>query len=526
MGMISNLKHSKKLKPPRRRTKTRPFSFFLYSPTQDRYYEYDRKKIRVVEKPNPKSKLISFITLEDVISETVEINGVLEGEELYHAIELKLFSELSLDSSHEYKICFDEIKSQETSRTHKSYNAYATAHQTISARLSAIKESYIDFVFTPQTAVKTLFTKNILKSSSTFAFIYLYQESAYLCVYQNGDLAYSKPIRSSFVAMTKRFSEILGERVDAEEMIKLLVDADERNKKPEYAAAIKALLAEFFASVSDVLVHAKRVNQIGEYEAIFVGTERGSIAGISKIAKEFFETPFRDFEFNLGFYTDGFVDISTRLMIFAFLNDSKNYEYLNFSIFKRPPPLFKRAAGRFLAIFALSFFASCSYPLYNIALANSHYSRQIKTLSTELSELEPAKSKIENRLTIAQETQKRLLEQIARTDSEHADTIKALQGLSDAKSEKESVTMRLIKLSSAVSNSNVQIKTLEIKEEQNSSNEVKAKIVCAAKAPHDITEFAKKYWLITNLKTTADAIYKDGGGANFIGEISVLDVIK
>ncbi len=526
MGTISNLKHSKKLKPPKRQTKTRPFSFLLYSPTQDRYYEYDRKHIRVVEKPNPKLKLISFIAFEDVISETVEMSGVLEGEELYHAIELKLFNELALESSHDYKICFDKIKNQEANRAHKIYNVYAAAHQTISARLLTLKNIYIDFVFTPQTAIKALFTKNLLKSSSTFAFIYLCHDSAYLCVYQNGNLTYSKPIRSSLLAMTKRFSEILGERVDAEEMIKLLVDADERNKKPQYAAAIKALLAEFFAAVSDILIHAKRVNQIGEYEAIFVGTERGSIAGISKIAKEFFETPFKDFEFNLGFYTDDFVDISTRLMIFAFLNDSKNYEQLNFSIYKRPPPLFKRAAGRFLAIFVFSIIASCSYPFYNFTFANELYSRQIKTISEKLSELEPTKSKIENSMAIVQGTQKRLLEQMAQTDSERADTIKALQGLSDAKSEKESVAMRLIKLSSAVSNSNVQIKTLEIKEEQNSSNEVKAKLVCVAKTPHDITEFVKKYWRVTNLKTTTDAIYKDDASANFIGEISVLDVRK
>lgn len=526
MGTISNLKHSKKPKLPRLHKKAGTASFFIYSPTQNIFYEYNHRKIRAIEKPNPKLPLVSFITIEDVISETIEISKALKDDELYQAVELKLFNELSLDSAHEYKICFNEIKSQEENRTFKSYNVYAATHQAISNRLLALKESYIEFVFTPQIAIKTLFTKNFLKSSSTFAFIYLYQDNAYLCVYQNGDLAYSKSIRSGFLVMTKRFSEILGERVDTEEMIKLLVDAEAREKKPEYAAGIKALLTEFFTSISDVLVHAKRVNQISEYEAIFVGTERGSIAEISKIAKEFFDTPFRDFEFDLGLHADGFVDISTKLMIFAFLNDSKSYQNLNFSIFKRPPPLFKRAAGTFLIFFILAIFAAGSYPFYNYTLANTYYSHQIKTISAELRELEPAKSNLENRLTIARETQNRLLEQIAKTDAKHTDTIKALQKLSDAKSEKENLTMRIVKLSSAVASSNVQIKLLEIKEEQNNSNEVKTKIVCTAKTPSDITEFAKKYWLGTKLKITTDAIYKDTASSNFIGELSILDAKK
>lgn len=533
MGMILNLEFFKNIKLPTKIKKTHASNICLYSPSSSIFYEYSHQTIKPVGVPAKDTEIISFIPLEDMIAETLDINKFLEGSDLYDAIELKLFDELALEPSLEYKICYAALPDNEESPETKKYNTYIATYQAIKQRLAGIGDKYTDFVFAPQTVIKTLFTKNFLSDSSTFAFIYLYNDSAFLCVYQNGRFTYSKSIRGSIRILTERFSEILGERIDIEDFIKIIVNADFRAKKPEYEVGFKSILSEFFTAISDVLVHAKRINQISGYEAIYIGTEHGNIADITTIAKEYFETPFRDFDFNLGLKTEGFADMLSKLMIFAYLHDINEYEHLNFSIFMRPPPLFKRPAGKFMGISTVALLVSFVYPLYNYTLASAYYGYQIKTLNSEFSALQTEKAGLENKLNSVKKTQSELLSKISSEEKQYGDTVHTLQELEKARNSTESITSAIIKLSDAVAVSRVTIRSFTVETDtngtvaadKNSTLGIKGntgiKIVCSAQKPSDITEFAKKYWLATKLKTNTDAIHKDEGSPRFIGELSI-----
>jgi hypothetical protein len=463
MGMTLNLEFLKNIKLPTIGAKgSRTSSVCFYSPSTFTTYEYSKQTIKPVSTPTKDSSLISFIPLDDIIGETLEMSRFLNGQELYEAIELKLFDELALEPSFEYKICYEALPDAEDNSETKRYNAYVANYHAIRQRLAGISDRYVEFVFTPQTVIKTLFTKNFLSDSATFAFIYLYNDNAYLCVYQNGSFTYSKSIRGSIRTLTERFSEILGERVDSDDFIKILVNSDFRAKKPEYAAGFKTLIAEFFTAISDILVHAKRINQISGYEAIYIATEHGNIADITETAKEYFETPFRDFDFNLGIRTEGFVDMSAKLMIFAYLNDMDAYEHLNFSIFLRPPPLLQRPAGKFMGISTIALIVTCAYPLYNFTLANLYASYKIKSLNAELAPLLKEKEMVYARQDNAEKIAANMAKNFQIEEQKYSDTLTLLREIEKAKTDIAGITGHIIKTADATAHSNVRIAELSI----------------------------------------------------------------
>jgi len=515
MGMTLNLDFFKKLQPPIKRAKSRSPIVSLYSSSSSLYYELNKNTLKAVAAPSHGCELISFIQLEDITSEAIEISKFLEDEELYDAIEMKLFEDLALEPGLEYKICYSErLDPNGANIETKKYNAYVAPYHAIKQKLSLLENSYIDFVFIPQTTIKTLFSKNFLSDSSTFAFIYLYNDSAYLCVYQNGEYTYSKSIRGSLKTLTERFSEILGERIDGSDFVKILTNASFRTKKPEYESGFKSLLEEFFTSISDVLVHAKRINQISGYEAIYIGTEYGNIADMELIAKEYFETQFKNFDFNLGIKTEGFVDMSTKLIFFAYLNDIDSYKNLNFSIFMRPPPLFKRPAGKFMGISTIALLVSFTYPLYNVTLAKAYYAFQTNSLNKELAKLKAEQNKIESQRAALQKEQSTLEQKNGEELKKYTDTIKILQELEEKRLSSKSVTGHAIQINNVAAGSKVLLRTVDI-------NSTDTKIECSGYDAASISRFAKNLWLSNGLKTSTDKIEKEKEGKKLIGKISV-----
>jgi hypothetical protein len=513
MGMILNLDLLKKIKPLFVPTKTNSRTINFYSPTSSSTYEYSRQSIRQIAKPTLKAEVISFVPLEEITTETLEVSKFLAGHDLYDTLEMRLFDELALEPSLEYKICFDSLEERDSQET-KKYNTFVATYPAIRQKMSGAECEYIDFIFMPQSTIKTLFGKNFLSDSSTFAFIYLYNDSAYLCVYQNGHYTYSKSIRASLKALTDRFSEILGERVDLDDFIKIITNTDFRAKKPEYSIGFKTILEEFFTAISDILVHAKRINQISGYEAIYISTEHGNIADINKIAKEYFETPFLDFDFNLGLKTDGFVDMSTRLMIFAYLNDIQSYDNMNFSIFMRPPPLFKRAAGIFMGISTVALLLSSVYPLYNVSVAGAYYSFKTNSLNKELSALKKEQSGIENQKMALQIEQTKLTKQNDSETKKYTETLQMLQELESKRLSSNSIAAQTATITETAANSKVSLRKID-------TNATNTLIECKAGSAAMISNFSKKLWLASGRKTSADKIEKDGNSTGFVGQISM-----
>jgi len=510
----------------------------LYLPSQNSFFECSKLYIKALSSPSSKSRVISYIDIADTISETVDMPSYLSGAELYEAIEIKLFDELALEPTEEYIIGYDEISDDSETAGTKKYVAFVAVKRVLEQKLSALSGGYVDFVFTPQTAIKTLFKKNILSDSSTFAFVYIYLDSAFLCVYQDGNLTYQKAIRSSVKTLSERYSEILGERVDGEDFVKILTNSEFRAKRVEYQKGYAELLKEFFTAISDILVHAKRINQISGYEAIYVGTEHGNIAEIVEDAKEYFETPFRNFDFNLGHRSECFADMMSRLMLYAFVEDAYSYENLNFSPFKRPPPLFKRDAGKFMALSTVALIATCAYPLFNFTAANAYYSYEVGKLAKELSKLDSEALAYREQIDSLQKIEQTLRSKISEEEKRLSETKSLLEELAKARSQTKSLTAHMVNISSVASDGKVQFRqfaarigsdinatdknrTIDVNKSGKNDSTLVVNIVCSSKSPKDITEFSKKLWESNALHTTTDSIKKDG--SLYEGAITIVD---
>jgi hypothetical protein len=488
----------------------------FYSPITSVFYEYDGKVLRPTARHSKDASLISFLPPEEITSESVEVNKFLEKDDLFDSIELKLFDELSLEPSLEYKICYSEHPTPIASNETKKYDAFLATYPAIRQRFEKLEETYIDFIFAPHLAIKSLFTKNFLSDSSTFAFIYLHNDSAYLCVYQNGNYVYSKSIRTTLKMLSDRFSETLGERIEFDDFIKIVTSLEFRLQKEEYKNGFKMILEEFFASISDILVHAKRINQISGFEAIYISTEHGNIANISECAGEYFETSFKHFDFNLGLPTEGFVDMSTKLMMFAYLHDLESYENLNFSIFSRPPALLKRPSGIFLALSTVALFVALSYPIFNLTLGGVVYGYINGSLQNELNIVKTEQNKLESAKAALLKEQSELAKRNKEETDKYAAAINMLQELDKARNGVKHTSSQIARLASVVSNSKVTIRKFDL-------NDSAIYIECGASEPSSITGFAKKMWLASGLKTNTNKIRQEGNASNakFVGQILI-----
>ncbi len=488
----------------------------FYSPITSAFYEYDGKILKPTVRASKDASLISFLPPEEITSESIEVSKFLEGEDLYDSIELKLFEELSLEPSLEYKICYCEHPTPILSNETKKYDAFLATYPAIRQRFEKLEETYIDFIFAPHLAIKTLFTKNFLSDSATFAFIYLHNDSAYLCVYQNGNYVYSKSIRTTLKMLSDRLSETLGERIDFDDFIKIVTSLEFRLQKEEYKNGFKMILEEFFASISDILVHAKRINQISGFEAIYISTEHGNIANISECAGEYFETSFKHFDFNLGLHTEGFVDMSTKLMMFAYLHDIKSYENLNFSIFFRPPSLFKRPSGIFLALSTVALVVALAYPIFNLTLGGVVYGYINGSLQKDLEIVKAEQNKLELAKAALLKEQTTLSSRNKEENDKYNAAINMLQELDKARNGVKHTSSQIARLASVVSTSKVAIRRFDL-------NESTIYIECGASEPSSITGFAKKMWEASGLKTNTNKISKEGNTSNakFVGQILI-----
>lgn len=507
MDTISNLKLLKNMREKSRPRPRKHTPVTLYSPFLDRYYEYDRRKIKILPAPNKKSEIISFASANDLIIENMEINRLLEGQSAADAIEIKALSELSLEPSLEYKICSQKIRTNDDG--YDEYDVYAIAVGALKQRTANIKSKYLDYVFAPQSVFRTLFKHGYLKPLP-YVFIYLHADFAYLCVYQNGSLAYSKPLKASLENLTKRFCEISGDRIERGEFCSLLTNKSPKREGKE--GELERVFAELFSQVSDILSHAKRVCRIEEFAAAYVGSEAGAIYDIAKSAAKFFDTPFLDLEFNLKIRCDEFVDMASKLMLFAYANDKKDYEELNLSIFSPPPPFFHRDSGIFLTVCAASLTLSLAPIIYNLTIANYVNNVRIGFIEKELKEPSSVVATLKADMKKASDEKAELTAKIAAEEQKQKEALETLNALKTQRGQNGLTSQKIALIANVANAKGVTLQSLSIvRPEQNQKTEDGVKINCKAKSAANITEFVKLYESLSGATIRLSSIRKENG---------------
>ncbi|MRJ03163.1 MAG: hypothetical protein GXO19_02185 [Epsilonproteobacteria bacterium] len=340
-------------------------------PYNQKSYLFDRTK-RILRSFQPKfvkkNFYISYINSRDFIFTQVQISKNIPPEDLKDVIELQVYEELDLDQTVEYKIEYFEFFSIPSDRN-RYFHVFVTERTIIEETFKEIRRSipYIDQIVPSPLLFKTLYTNSILDMESVDLFIYFQRHDAFLSIYQEGDLIYTKSLKYSFKDIAERLSAELGQDISVDEVLQDLSKEGLKVSDLKKFNGYMKIFGELFVHISDILIYAKRANNIELIDNIYISSEIGFIHGIEEYCQTYLTGKVYDFSFDYGIQTnEHFVEDLHFLMVLTAQDILERYmEYPNFTLFPRPAPFFKRPSGELVLVLLAGILIGAAYPAYN-----------------------------------------------------------------------------------------------------------------------------------------------------------------
>jgi len=347
--------------------------FVTIHPYNNTYFLYENGVLkRFTPKFSSKNFYISFLETKDFIFTTLEISRNIPPEDLADIIELRVYEELDLDQTIEYLIRYYEVPSP-PHKKERTFQVFVTEPALIKEIFSQTTRQipYIDTILPVPLLFRPLYDQEILQNDEVHLFIYFQKDDAFLALYNEGNLLYTKSMKYSFKDIAQRLSELKGEEVSVEEVMQNLAKDGLKLEDLDELQYYMQVFSEIFMHINDILIYAKRANNIEVINKIFISSEVGFIKGIEEYAQTYLAQEAYDFLFDYGIKAqDPYIEDLHFLMALAAKDILfHNIEYPNLTIFQRPPPFLQRPSGKLFAVVMASLLLSSLYPLYNIFLA-------------------------------------------------------------------------------------------------------------------------------------------------------------
>lgn len=338
------------------------------------FFICDNNTIKSFKNPkfNPKNFYISYLQTKDTIITTIEVSKNISHENLRDVVEIKAYEELDLDPALEYKIDYHEIPTPLHEKNIK-LQLFVTEPQIIDEVFADTvkKIEYIDYIIPLPLLFHSLYSYEILDRSEIHLFIYFQKDDTLFALYSQGSLLYAKSLKYSFEEIAQRLSELKGENVDVNSVIKTLAKDGLKIEDLDEMQYYMQIFSEIFMHINDVLIYAKRANEIEIIDKIFISSDIGYIKGIEEYSHTYLAQEAYDFHFDYPLHTnEPYIEDLHFLMALCAQDILYKYEhYPNLTIYNRLPPLFKRPSGELILITVATLLLSLAYPLYNIFMA-------------------------------------------------------------------------------------------------------------------------------------------------------------
>jgi hypothetical protein len=348
-------------------SKQQTFSTIISAnPYRNDYYVGTLNSISNIASPSfsKEQYAVSFLNTKGFISTLIGISKNVPEDDVYDALENKVYEELALDMAVEYQFQYIEAINNAT-ESERFYHVFIvdplTLEQEFLPTVQAIK--YIDQIVPVPLLLKSLYVKEILEPSGVHGFIYFQENDAFLTIYRDQEFVYTKSLKYSLKQMHERFCEILGEIIDLDSFENILSTQGLNPANPDYQKAFFKLYGEVFLHVNDIVTYAKRAFEIKQFDTIYLGTSVGVISGLDEYAQTYLGLKAQSFDFDYGFKTSSTsVDQIHQLMhLYGRLESEERYE-CNFTLFHRPPPFAKRDSGKLILVVAGALAAALLYP--------------------------------------------------------------------------------------------------------------------------------------------------------------------
>lgn len=336
------------------------------NPYRRDYYISSLNSISNITSPSfsKEQYVISFLNTKGFISALVGISKNVPDDDIYDALENKVYEELALDMAVEYQFQYVEAPNR-LSENERFYHVFVVDPLTLEQEFASTVETvkYIDQIVPVPLVLKSLYTKEIIESNGAHGFIYFQENDSFFTVYNDQEFVYTKSLKYSLKQMHERFCELLGEPIDLNEFETILGTQGLNPTNPEYQKNLLKLFGEIFLHINDVLTYAKRAFEIKQFETLYIGAAVGNINGLDEYAQTYLGLRANSFDFDFGFHTNGTnIDQIHQLMhLYARLDSDERYE-CNFTIFHRPPPFAKRDSGKLILVTAAALAAALLYP--------------------------------------------------------------------------------------------------------------------------------------------------------------------
>lgn len=307
---------------------------------------------------------IAFLNTKGFFSTYIGVSKNIPDDDLYDAVENKVYEELALDMAIEYHIKYIEAI-HESSDGDRYFHVFVvdplTLEEEYGQTVATLK--YIDQIVPIPLLLKSLYVKELIDSSGIHCFIYFQENDAFLAIYNEDEFVYTKSLKFSLIKMHERFCELLGEQINYPNFQTLLSQEGLNTQNSGYQKNLIKLFGEIFLHVNDIMTYAKRAFDIKKFDEIFITTGVGNVIGLDEYAQTYLGIKASSFDFDYGFNTNGMaVDHIHQLMhLYCRLDSSERYE-CNFTIFHRPPPFAKRDSGRLILVTAAALFTAFLYP--------------------------------------------------------------------------------------------------------------------------------------------------------------------
>lgn len=336
------------------------------NPYKESYLQKTNRFISEIYNPklNKTENTISYLNTHDFINSTISISRNIEDEDLSDAITSKIYDELALDQTVEYKIQFFETFYHTSDE--RSFQVFIVDPELIHNRFENVtkKLNHIDAIIPAPLLIKSLYTQEIIHESGVHCFIYFQENDAFITVYNNQEFIYTKSIPYSLLEIHERLCELYGEKIEYDEFIKLISTENLKETQSDYKPFILKIFTEIFAKINEILTYSKRAFELEKIEKIYIGSQIYTVSKIYEIAEYELNIKSQDFDFNYGFEssTQHIDQLHAMMQIYLMSSPDERYE-ANFTIFHRPPPFLKRESGKLFITVLLSLIVSFAYPI-------------------------------------------------------------------------------------------------------------------------------------------------------------------
>jgi rubrerythrin len=341
-------------------------SVISINPYKNTYFKGEANRLSQIDEPafSKDQYAIAFLNTKSFITAMVDISKNIPEEDVYDALEDKIYEELALDMAVEYQI--HHIEAAHTDENNKFYHVFvvdpADMQEEFSEAVEKIK--YIDQIVPVPLLLKSLYSREIIDDDGVHCFLYFQENDSFFTVYNEHEFVYTKSLKFSFKQMHERFCELLGEQINYSVFVDLLSEEGLSVTNTEYQKHLIKLFGEIFLHINDVLTYAKRIYDFERIDKVFIGSQIGSISGLDEYSQTYLGLDSTAFDFDYGFESETwYVDqIHALMQLYTQQLPEERYE-CNFTTYHRPPPFLQRKSGQVIALTAASLVVAMAYPV-------------------------------------------------------------------------------------------------------------------------------------------------------------------